>query len=233
MTEPTGATTSEAPATASACDPAAAGDPAATAGEPAATARPRRADVVVTVVLLLLAVGVGAAVARVDTWWPTLTATTTRGDVGEVVTAGPLRVRVDDVRTGTVLEDGFDTLTTDGVWVAVDLAVSGTTKEAGIEALELRDDAGRDHEASHRASNTMMSTFVDPDVPEAGTVVVEVPARALDGDVVLRVLTEHDDADIDRPQAVAEIDLGRLELPAADVVVDVVRPALVPGGWDG
>ncbi|MFB8230226.1 hypothetical protein [Cellulosimicrobium sp. NPDC055967] len=226
MTEPTGGTTSEAPATASAGGPA-------TAGDPAATARPRRADVVVTVVLLLLAVGVGAAVARVDTWWPTLTATTTRGDVGEVVTAGPLRVRVDDVRTGTVLEDGLDTLTTDGVWVALDLAVSGTTAEAGIEALELRDAEGRDHEASHRASNTMMSTFVDPDVPEAGTVVVEVPARALDGDVVLRVLTEHDDADIDRPQAVAEVDLGRLEPPAADVVVDVVRPALLPGGWDG
>ncbi|WP_157759481.1 hypothetical protein [Cellulosimicrobium cellulans] len=233
MTEPTGATTSEVTATASADDAATAGDPAATAGDPAATARPRRADVVVTVVLLLLAVGVGAAVARVDAWWPTLTSTTTRGDVGEVVTAGPLRVRVDEVRTGTVLEDGFDTLTTGGVWVAVDLAVSGTTKEAGIEALELRDAEGRDHEASHRVSNSMMSTFVDPDVPEAGTVVVEVPARALDGDVVLRVLTEHDDADIDRPQAVAEIDLGRLDVPAADAVVEVLSPALVPGGWEG
>ncbi|WP_426309783.1 hypothetical protein [Cellulosimicrobium sp. E-16] len=208
-------------------------EPAATAGAPVAAARPRRADVVVTVVLLVLAVGVGAAVARVDTWWPTLTATTTRGDVGEVVTAGPLRVRVDDVRTGTVLEDGFDTLTTDGVWVAVDLAVSGTTNEAGIEALELRDAEGRDHAATHRASSSMMSTFVDPDVPEAGTVVVEVPARALEGGVVLRVLTEHDDADIDRPQAVAEIDLGRLELPAADAVVEVLAPALVPGGWGG
>ncbi|MDF2806731.1 MAG: hypothetical protein K0S43_1677 [Cellulosimicrobium sp.] len=212
---------------------ATAGEPAPTAGEPAAAARPRRVDVVVTVVLLVLAVGVGAAVARVDAWWPTLTATTSRGDVGEVVTAGPLRVRVDDVRTGAVLEDGFDTLTTGGVWVAVDLAVSGTTKEAGIEALELRDAEGRDHAASHRVSSSMMSTFVDPDVPEAGTVVVEVPARALEGDVVLRVLTEHDDADIDRPQAVAEIDLGRLERPAADAVVEVLPPALVPGGWGG
>ncbi|MFJ2520407.1 hypothetical protein ACIOWF_15660 [Cellulosimicrobium cellulans] len=212
---------------------ATAGDPVPEAGEPAAPARPRRADVVVTVVLLVLAVGVGAAVARVDAWWPTLTATTSRGDVGDVVTAGPLRVRVDDVRTGAVLEDGFDTLTTDGVWVAVDLAVSGTTKEAGIEALELRDAEGRDHAASHRVSSSMTSTFVDPDVPEAGTVVVEVPARALEGDVVLRVLTEHDDADIDRPQAVAEIDLGRLELPAADAVVEVLPPALVPGGWGG
>lgn len=227
MTEPTVGPTSVTTATATT------GDPAATAGEPAPPARPRRADVVVTVVLLLLAVGVGAAVARVDTWWPTLTATTTRGGVGEVVTAGPLRVRVDDVRTGTVLENGFDTLTTDGVWVAVDLAVSGTTAEAGVEVLELRDAEGRDHEASHRASNAMMSTFVDPDVPEAGTVVVEVPARALAGDVVLRVLTEHDDADIDRPQAIAEIDLGRLEPPATDAVVEVLPPALVPGGWDG
>ncbi|MFD5330902.1 hypothetical protein ACFWH7_03215 [Cellulosimicrobium cellulans] len=77
-----------------------------------------------------------------------------------------------------------------------------------------------------------MSTFVDPDVPEAGTVVVEVPARALDGDVVLRVLTEHDDADIDRPQAIAEIDLGRLAAPEAATVVEVVPPALVSGGWD-
>ena len=211
---------------------ATAGEPAPTAGEPVVAARPRRAHVVVTVVLLVLAVGVGAAVARVDAWWPTLTATTSRGAVGEVVTAGPLRVRVDDVRTGTVLEDGFDTLTTDGVWVAVDLAVSGTTREAGIEVLELRDAAGRDHGASHRVSSSMMSTFADPDVPEAGTVVVEVPARALDGDVVLRVLTEHDDADVDRPQAIAEIDLGRLAVPEAGAVVEVVPPALVPGGWD-
>ncbi|MFF2267791.1 hypothetical protein ACFVTZ_05975 [Cellulosimicrobium cellulans] len=224
MTEPT----VEAAATTATAD-----EPVATAGAPAAAVRPRRADVVVTVVLLVLAMGVGAAVARVDAWWPTLTATTSRGDVGDVVTAGPLRVRVDDVRTGTVLEDGFDTLTTDGVWVAVDLAVSGTTKEAGIEVLELRDAEGRDHAASHRVSSSMMSTFVDPDVPEAGTVVVEVPARALEGDVVLRVLTEHDDADIDRPQAVAEIDLGRLEPPTADAVVEVLPPALVPGGWDG
>ncbi|UKJ62664.1 hypothetical protein H1Q78_12980 [Cellulosimicrobium cellulans] len=211
---------------------ATAGEPAPTAGEPVVAARPRRAHVVVTVVLLVLAVGVGAAVARVDAWWPTLTATTSRGHVGDVVTAGPLRVRVDDVRTGTTLEDGLDTLTTDGVWVAVDLAVSGTTREAGIEVLELRDAAGRDHAASHRASSSMMSTFVDPDVPEAGTVVVEVPARALDGDVVLRVLTEHDDADIDRPQAIAEIALGRLD-PPADAVVEVLPPALVPGGWGG
>lgn len=224
MTEPVVDTTTTA---------ATAGEPAPTAGEPAAAARPRRVDVVVTVVLLVLAVGVGAAVARVDAWWPTLTATTSRGDVGEVVTAGPLRVRVDDVRTGAVLEDGFDTLTTGGVWVAVDLAVSGTTKEAGIKALELRDAEGRDHAASHRVSSSMMSTFVDPDVPEAGTVVVEVPARALEGDVVLRLLTEHDDADIDRPQAVAEIDLGRLQRPAADAVVEVLPPALVPGGWGG
>lgn len=224
MTEPVADTTTTT---------ATASDPAPTAGEPAAAAPPRRVDVVVTVVLLVLAVGVGAAVARVDAWWPTLTATTSRGDVGEVVTAGPLRVRVDDVRTGAVLEDGFDTVTTGGVWVAVDLAVSGTTKEAGIEALELRDAEGRDHAASHRVSSSMMSTFVDPDVPEAGTVVVEVPARALEGDVVLRVLTEHDDADIDRPQAVAEIDLGRLERPAADAVVEVLPPALVPGGWGG
>jgi len=197
-----------------------------------ADARPRRSRVVVTVLLLVLAVGAGAAVSRVDSWWPTLTATTSRGAVGDVVAAGPLRVRVDDVRTGTTLEDGFDTLTTDGVWVAVDLAVSGTTAEAGIEALELRDAEGRDHAASHRVSNSMMSTFVDPDVPEAGTVVVEVPARALDGGVVLRVLTEHDDADVDRPQAIAEIDLGRLERPTADAVVEVLEPALVPGGWD-
>ncbi|WP_251149870.1 DUF4352 domain-containing protein [Cellulosimicrobium sp. Marseille-Q4280] len=197
------------------------------------TSRPRRGDRVVTAVLLALAVAVGAAVSRVDTWWPTLTSTTTRGAVGEVVTAGPVRVRVDDVRTGTVLEDGFDTLATDGVWVAVDLAVSGTTQEAGLEVLELRDADGRDHEASHRVRNPMMSTFVDPDVPEAGTVVVEVPAEALEGDVVLRVLTEHQDADIDRPQAVAEIDLGRVGPPPDGGTVEMLEPALVPGGWGG
>jgi len=196
-------------------------------------ARPRRTGRVATVVLVVLAVVVGAAVARVDTWWPTLTATTTRGTVGDVVTAGPLRVRVDDVRTGTLLEDGFDTLTTDGVWVAVDLAVSGTTREAAVESIELRDAEGRDHEASHRVSNAMLSAFVDPDVPEAWTVVVEVPARALEGDVVLRVLTEHQDADIDRPQAIAEIDLGRVEPPSDGDTVEVLAPALVPGGWAG
>jgi hypothetical protein len=74
---------------------------------------------------------------------------------------------------------------------------------------------------------------VDPDVPEAGTVVVEVPARALEGDVVLRVLTEHDDADIDRPQAIAEVDLGRIEPPADGEAVEVLAPALVTGGWGG
>lgn len=206
--------------------------PPAPSGAPV-TPRPRRVDRVVTVVLLVLAVVVGAAVARVDTWWPTFTSTTSRGAVGETVTAGPVRVRVDDVRTGTVLEDALDTLTTDGVWVAVDLAVSGTTREAGIEVLELRDAEGRDHEASHRVSNSMMSTFVGPDVPEAGTVVVEVPARALEGDLVLRVLTEHQDADVDRPQAVAEVDLGRVEAPADGDAVEVLAPALVPGGWDG
>jgi len=200
--------------------------------EGASAPRPRRADRAATVVLLVLAVVVGAAVARVDTWWPTLTPTTTRGDVGDVVTAGPLRVRVDDVRTGTTLEDGYDTLTTGGVWVAVDLAVSASTREASIDTLELRDAAGRDHEASQRAGNRILSRYVDPDVPEAGTVVVEVPERALDGDLVLRVLTEHQDADLDRPQAIAEIDLGRVEAPAAGTVVEVVGPALVPGGWD-
>ena len=84
----------------------------------------------------------------------------------------------------------------------------------------------------------MPASFVVPDTARSTAtqtppVVVEVPARALEGDVVLRVLTEHDDADIDRPQAVAEIDLGRLELPAADAVVEVLAPALVPGGWGG
>ncbi|MFH6691011.1 hypothetical protein QVL82_19570 [Cellulosimicrobium funkei] len=185
-----------------------------------------------TVVLLVLAVGAGAAVSRVDTWWPTLTPTTSRGAVGEVVTAGPVRVRVDDVRTGTTLDDGSGPLTTDGVWVVVDLAVSGTTGEASVEVVELRDAAGRDHEASRRVGNQVLSTFADPDVPEAGTVAVEVPARALEGDLVLRVLTEHQDADLDRPQAIAEVDLGRVAPPAAGDSLETVRPALVPGGWD-
>lgn len=79
----------------------------------------------------------------------------------------------------------------------------------------------------------MMSTFVDPDVPEAGTVVVEVPARALEGGVVLRVLTEHDDADIDRPQAVAEIDLGRLEPARGGRGGRGAGARARPRGWGG
>ncbi|TFF17095.1 hypothetical protein [Cellulosimicrobium funkei] len=207
--------------------------PEASDGPDASDGRPRRTGRTVTVVLLVLAVGAGAAVSRVDTWWPTLTPTTSRGTVGEVVTAGPVRVRVDDVRTGTTLDDdGSGPLTTDGVWVVVDLAVSGTTGEASVEVVELRDAAGRDHEASRRVGNQVLSTFADPDVPEAGTVAVEVPARALEGDLVLRVLTEHQDADLDRPQAIAEVDLGRVAPPAAGDSVETVRPALVPGGWD-
>lgn len=206
--------------------------PVTPGGPGAVEGRPRRTGRAVTVVLLVLAVGAGAAVSRVDTWWPTLTPTTSRGTVGEVVTAGPVRVRVDDVRSGTTLDDGSGPLTTEGVWVVVDLAVSGTTGEASVEVVELRDAAGRDHEASRRVGNQVLSTFADPDVPEAGTVAVEVPARALEGDLVLRVLTEHQDADLDRPQAIAEVDLGRVAPPTAGDSVETARPALVPGGWD-
>ncbi|MGO1279463.1 MAG: hypothetical protein ACTMIB_12220 [Cellulosimicrobium funkei] len=201
-------------------------------GPEAPDGRPRRTGRAVTVVLLVLAVGAGAAVSRVDTWWPTLTPTTSRGAVGEVVTAGPVRPRAGTVAAGVTDRAGAGPLTTDGVWVVVDLAVSGTTGEASVEVVELRDAVGRDHEASHRVSNQVLSTFADPDVPEAGTVAVEVPARALEGDLVLRVLTEHQDADLDRPQAIAEVDLGRVAPPAAGDSVETVRPALVPGGWD-
>ncbi|MBD8078715.1 hypothetical protein [Cellulosimicrobium arenosum] len=198
------------------------------------TARPaRRSGTVVTVLLLVVAVLVGAAVARVDTWWPVLTATTTRGDVGDEVTAGPLRVRVDGVRTGTLLVDPYSELTTGGVWVGVDMAVSGTQADAGPGSLQLRDAGGIGYTATTRTSNPLVYTARAPDVPEAGTAVFEVPAQALDGDLVLRVLSEVDDADGERPQAIAEISLGRVTGPAQDDVLEPVEVALVPGGWGG
>lgn len=193
----------------------------------------RRADGVTTAVLLVVAVAAGALVARVDAWWPTLTATTTRGATGDLVAAGPVKVRVDDVRTGTTLAAGWaGDLTTGGAWVAVDLALSGTAAEANVAVMELRDAHGRDHESSARTTSDLVGRFVAPDVPQRGTVVFEVPERALGDDLVLRVLTESQDADVDRPQAVAEIDLGRLEAPAPGAVVEPLETAVVPGGWD-
>ncbi|WP_069387347.1 hypothetical protein [Cellulosimicrobium cellulans] len=194
----------------------------------------RRADGVTTAVLLVVAVAAGAVAARVDAWWPTLTATTTRGAAGDVVTAGPVRVRVDDVRTGSTLVAGWagDELTTGGAWVAVDLALSGTDADANVAVMELRDAHGRDHASSTRTTSDLVGRFVAPDVPQRGTVVFEVPERALDGDLVLRVLTESQDADVDRPQAVAEVDLGRLDAPAPGAVVEPLETEVVPGGWD-
>jgi len=209
---------------------------AAAAGAPAAGAPDagrRRPATAVTVLLVVVAVLVGAAVARVDAWWPVLTATTTHGEAGEVVTAGPVRVRVDGVRTGSVLADGGEMLTTGGVWVGVDLALSGTVDDAVPAVLELRDARGRDYAASTRAGNLLASVPHAADVPEGGTVLFELPAEALAGDLVLRVLTEVHDADVDRPQAVAEIALGSARPPAADVVLEPAEDALVPGGWDG
>ncbi|MBD5785968.1 hypothetical protein IF650_07220 [Cellulosimicrobium terreum] len=209
--------------------------PAETA-ETAETSRPaagRGRVTAVTVVLLVVAVAVGAAVARVDTWWPTLTATVSQGAQGEVVTAGPVRVRVDGTRTGTVLAGSYDELTTGGVWVGVDMAVSGVHDDAGPAVLQLRDATGRDFTASTRAENYLVATARAPDVPEQGTAVFEVPLEVLDGDLVLRVLTETADADDDRPQAIAEIALGRVEAPEADALLEPVEIGLVPGGWGG
>ena len=73
-----------------------------------------------------------------------------RGAAGERAPACPARGRVDDVRTGTTLDDGSGPLTTDGVWVVVDLAVSGTTGEASVEVVALRDAVGRGRAASAR-----------------------------------------------------------------------------------
>lgn len=138
--------------------------------------RPSRAGLVAMTAVVVAA---GAVASRADTWWPETRPFVTEAAVGEPVVVEPVRVTVHGARAATMLADGLDDLGSEGVWIAVDVTAAALDRPAAISGMALRDRRGREYAASARATNPMVGGPFDPQVPERGEVVFELPSDAL------------------------------------------------------
>ncbi|SRR5690606_3346950 len=156
------------------------------------------------VALLAVAVlGAGLLVDHAERAWPSTRPFVRTGTVGEEVRLWPGWVEVRGARAANSYVDPYgDEIPTDGVWVAVDVVLTGGREPVGVAQWTLEDAAGRRFQASERGGAYLMDS-AQPESPLRGEIVFEVPRDAL-GRLVVRAGTRGAD---DRLGAVAAIDV--------------------------
>ncbi|MFC7404337.1 hypothetical protein [Georgenia alba] len=164
----------------------------------------------------------GMLATHAETEWPVERGFAHHGAVGEELVVQPGTVVVHGARAAAAYSDGYDgTLASDGVWVAVDVTLTGGREPVDISTWSLRDGAGRRYLVSDRALPGSFGA-VQPGSPVRGEVVFEVPRDAL-GDVEIWV-----NHGIDEPRladyAVVPVHVERL----AHEPMTAEPPALVP-----
>lgn len=169
-------------------------------------ARTRRPSRGATAAVIVLTIATGAVSNSATDWWPPTGPFVTSGDVGERIEVPPVSVVVHGVRAGTLLVDfgADDGLTTDGVWIAVDVTAEALSEPSNIGEFALRDERGRSYRQSNRVSNDMVGRAFDPGISERGDVVFELPRDALDG---LVLVVSPDAPGRVAPRAAAEVAL--------------------------
>ena len=134
----------------------------------------------VQVVLAVVVLSGGLLVEHVEGQSLAVRPFVSTGVVGEPVAAGAGTVVVHRARAATELADGLGgLLTTSGVWVAVDLSLTGRDGPATLGALHLQDATGRQFAASRRVSLNGLGR-AQPGSPIRGEVLFEVPRDAVE-----------------------------------------------------
>lgn len=181
-------------------------------------ARPRRTSRTATAAVVLITIAAGAISSNATDWWPPTGPFVTGSAVGERVDVSPVSVVVHGARAGTVLTDfsADDGLTTDGVWVAVDLTAEALTEPSRVSEFALRDARGRSYRQTNRIANDMSGRAFEPGISERGEVVFELPWDAL-GALVLVVSPNS-------PGSVMPRAVGEVALTVGDVGEEPVEP---------
>lgn len=181
-------------------------------------ARARRTSKVATGFVVAVTITAGAISHRAADWWPPAGPFVAGAAVGERVEVPPVAVIVHGARAGMVLADdlGDEQLTTDGVWIAVDVTVDALDEPSPVGEFELRDEQGRSYRQSNRMSNDMAGQAFEPGIAERGDVVFEVPWDAL-GALVLVVSP-------DSPGRVAPRGTAEIPLNVGDVSDEPLTP---------
>ena len=131
--------------------------------------------------LTALVVAGGLLANHAERAWPATRPFVTQGRVGAAVPLAPGTVTVHGARAARTLDDGYGgELTTAGVWVAVDLSVSGTGRPLRVGGFSLVDDGGRAFDATRRLSPNHPGA-AQPGSPVRAEIVFEVPEDALGG----------------------------------------------------
>ncbi|WP_098483458.1 hypothetical protein [Georgenia soli] len=135
-----------------------------------------------TVAALTAVVVAGGLLANhAERAWPATRPFVTQGAPGDTVPLEPGTVTVHGARAARTLDDGYGgELTTAGVWVAVDLSVSGTEKPLRVGRFSLVDDDGRAFDATRRLSPNHPGA-AQPGSPIRTEIVFEIPEDALGG----------------------------------------------------
>jgi hypothetical protein len=134
---------------------------------------------VTVAVLAALTVAGGLLVNHAERAWPATRPFVTAGETGRPADLWPGSVTVHGARAARLLGDGYGgSLTTDGVWVAVDLSVAGRDRPLQVGAFALVDAEGRSYDATRRISPNRPGV-AQPAAPVRTEVVFEVPEDAL------------------------------------------------------
>ncbi|WP_345042572.1 hypothetical protein [Georgenia daeguensis] len=138
--------------------------------------------------LAVLVVAGGLLVNHADRAWPATRPFVTAGEQGRPAALWPGSVTVHSARAARGLADGYGgSLTTGGVWVAVDLSVTGGDRPLDVGAFQLVDGEGRSYDATRRLSPNAPGT-AQPSSPVRAEVIFEVPESTL-GALTLRAST--------------------------------------------
>lgn len=131
--------------------------------------------------LTALVVAGGLLANHAERAWPVTRPFVSRGEVGDAVPLASGALAVHGARAARTLDDGYGgELSTAGVWVAVDVSVSGRDRPLRVGAFSLVDDDGRAFAATRRLSPNHPG-LAQPGSPVRAEIVFELPEDALGG----------------------------------------------------
>jgi hypothetical protein len=111
------------------------------------------------------------------------------GQMGELVDGRSFVVTVESVRGGRALQQIFDTVTTDGIFLLVKVRLSAYDMDVVVSYQALVDRHGFIYEPPVRDFTSMTGHRLQPRIPVAGEYLFEVPATAATGGLTLRLST--------------------------------------------
>jgi hypothetical protein len=111
------------------------------------------------------------------------------GPMGQLVDGHTFVVTVESVRGGRALQQIFDTVTTDGIFLLVKVRLSAYDEGVVVSYQALVDRQGFIYEPPVRDFNAMESHRLQPRIPVAGELLFEVPTTAATGGLTLRLST--------------------------------------------